>query len=51
MIWPIYLTQFGLNVGRNRLYQWPYSDDFDLVPYPAGWRVPDFVKFSHDDSR
>ena len=37
-------------VGRSRLYRRPYVDAFDLIPYPAGWRVPDFVKFSGDDN-
>ena len=30
---------------------WPYVDAFDLIPYPTGWRVTDFVKFSGDDNR
>ena len=38
-------------MGRSRLYQRLYVDAFDLIPYPAGWRVPDFVKFSGDDNR
>ena len=33
------------------LYQRPYPDTFDLVPYPTGWRIPDFIKFSGDDNR
>jgi hypothetical protein len=24
---------------------------FDSVPYPSGWRCPEFVKFSGDDSK
>ena len=45
------LGQLGLSPSRNRLYQWPYLDAFDLVPYPSGCRVHDFVKFSSDDNR
>jgi len=26
-------------------------DAFDLIPYPTGWHVPNFVKFSGDDNR
>ena len=38
-------------MGKSRLYRRPYVDAFDLIPYPAGWRVPNFVKFSGDDNR
>ena len=44
-------SKLGLDVGRSRLYQRPYVDAFDLISYPAGWRVSDFVKFSGDDNR
>jgi len=44
-------SKVGLDVGRTHLYQRPYSDRFDLIPYPCGWRVPDFNKFSSDDNR
>ena len=37
--------------GRSRLYRRPYVDAFDLIPYPTGWRVLDFVTFSGDDYR
>ena len=46
----MFKSKLGLDVGRSRLYQRPYVDAFDLIPYPAGWRVPDFVKFSCDDN-
>ena len=42
--------KLGLDVGRSRLYQRSYADAFDLVPYPAGWHVPDLIKFSGDDN-
>jgi len=45
------LSQLGINPNRNRLYQIPYPDAYDLVPYPTGWRVPDFIKFSGNDNR
>ena len=35
--------QFGFVAGKSRLYRRPYVDAFDLVPYPAGWHVSDFV--------
>jgi hypothetical protein len=44
-------TKLGVDMGKSRLYQKPYSDDFDLVSYPTGWRVPNFIKFSGDDNR
>ena len=45
------LSQLGINPSRNRLYQRPYPDTYDLVPYPTGWRISDFIKFSGDDNR
>ena len=45
------LGQLSLSLSRNCLYQRPYPDAFDLVSYPTGWRVSDFVKFSGDDNR
>jgi len=47
----MFKSKLGLDVGRSRLYQRSYVDAFDLIPYPVGWRVPDFVKFSGDDNR
>jgi len=45
------LSQLGLAPSKICLYQRLYPDAFDLVPYPTGWRVPDFIKFSRDDNR
>ena len=45
------LSQLGINPVRNRLYQRPYPDAYNLVPYPMGWRVSDFIKFSGDDNQ
>jgi len=49
--WLILKTQLDVSTSRSRLYQRPYYDAFDLVPYSVGWRVSDFVKFSDDDNR
>ena len=38
-------------MGRSRSHQKPYPIDFDLVFYPVGWCVPDFIKFNGDDNR
>ena len=43
-------SKVGLDMGRCQLYRRSYVDAFDLVPYPAGWRVPKFIKFSGDDN-
>ena len=33
----MFKSKLGLDMGRSRLYQRPYVDAFDLIPYPAGW--------------
>jgi hypothetical protein len=46
------LREFGLEPkGRARAYQKPYPDYFDLTPYPCGFRIPDFVKFTGEDGK
>lgn len=35
----------------TRSYQKPYSDHFYSIPYPHGFKVPDFVKFNVDDGK
>ena len=42
--------KLGFVAGKSRLYRKPYVDAIDLIHYPAGWRVPDFVMFSGDDN-
>jgi hypothetical protein len=37
--------------GRARVYQKPYPEYFDMIPYPRGSRGPDFMKFNGDDNR
>ena len=44
-------SKLGIDMGGSRLYQKPYPPEFDFVSYPAGWRVPEFVKFNGDNSR
>jgi hypothetical protein len=33
------------------VYQKPYLEYFDVVPYPHRFRVPDFTRFTGDDAR
>ena len=47
----MFKCKFGLDMGRTRLYQRLYSNSFDMIPYPTGWRVSEFIKFSGDDNR
>jgi hypothetical protein len=44
-------NKFGIDMGNSRLYQKPYKVDFDLMAYPPGWRIPDFIKFSGEENR
>jgi hypothetical protein len=37
--------------GRARVYQKPYPEYFDTIPYPRGFRMPDFMKFTGDDAK
>ena len=46
------LSEFGLEPkGRTRANQKPYPDYFDSTPYPRGFRISDFVKFTGEDGR
>jgi hypothetical protein len=46
------LREFGLEPkGRSRTYQKHYPEFFDNMPYPSGFRVPDFSKFTGEDSK
>ena len=47
----MFKEKLGFVAGRSRLYRRPHVDAFDLIPYPASWRVSDFVKFGGDDNR
>jgi hypothetical protein len=37
--------------GRGRVYQKLYPDYYDQLPYPRGYRVPEFTKFSGEDNK
>nr|AAX92901.1 retrotransposon protein, putative, Ty3-gypsy sub-class [Oryza sativa Japonica Group]ABA92693.1 retrotransposon protein, putative, Ty3-gypsy subclass [Oryza sativa Japonica Group] len=37
--------------NRAREYQKPYPDFYDIIPYPRGYKIPEFTKFSGEDSR
>jgi hypothetical protein len=46
------LREFGLEpTGRAKTYQKPYPEFFDTVPYPRVFRIPDFFKFTEEDSK
>jgi hypothetical protein len=46
------LREFGFTPqGRARLYQKPYPEYFDMIPYPWGFRVPGVAKFTGDDAK
>jgi hypothetical protein len=36
---------------RGRVYQNSYPDYYDHLPYPRGYRVPKFSKFSGEDGK
>ena len=43
---------FGVDVrSKTRTYQKSYPTSFDLIAYPAGFRLPELVKFSGEDTR
>ena len=44
-------SKLEIDMGGSRLYQKSYPPEFDFISYPAGWRVPEFVKFNGEDSR
>jgi hypothetical protein len=37
--------------NKNLSYRKSYPSSFDLVPYPIGWRCPEFVKFNGDGTK
>jgi hypothetical protein len=43
---------FGIEPkGRGHVYQKPYQDYYDQLPYPRGYRIPEFSKFSGEDGK
>ena len=46
------LRELGLEPkGKARAYQKPYLEYIDSTPYPRGFKIPDFVKFTGEDGR
>jgi hypothetical protein len=46
------LREFGfMPKGQARLYQKLYSEYFDTIPYPRGFRTSDLAKFTGDDAK
>jgi hypothetical protein len=46
------LSEFGFSLkGRTIVYQKPYLEYFDAMPYPHRFRVLDFTRFTGDDAR
>ena len=45
-------SSLGVQLKSSRnTYQKPYPSTYDFMKAPDGWRVPDFQKFSGDDSK
>ena len=43
---------FGVDArSKTTTYEKPYPTSFDLVAYPTSFRLPEFVKFSGEDTR
>jgi hypothetical protein len=43
---------FGIEPkGQGRVLQKSYPNYYDQLPYPRGYRVPDFSKFSGEDGK
>jgi hypothetical protein len=43
---------FGIEPkGQGHVYQKPYPNYYDQLPYPRGYRVPAFSKFSGEDGK
>ena len=48
----LFRESFGVDVrSKTRTYQKPYPTSFDSVAYPAGFRLPEFVKLCGEDTR
>ena len=37
--------------GRCRSYKRSYPDEYEHVAYPQGFKIPEFINFTGDDSR
>jgi hypothetical protein len=48
----ILCESFGIEPkGRGCVYQKPYPNYYDQLPYARGYRVPEFSKFSGEDDK
>jgi hypothetical protein len=48
----ILCESFGIEPkGRGRVYQKLYPDYYNQLPYPRGYIVPEFSKFSGEDGK
>jgi hypothetical protein len=48
----ILCESFGIEPkGQGCVYQKQYPNYYDQLPYPRGYRVPEFSKFSGDDGK
>jgi hypothetical protein len=48
----ILCESFGIEPkGQECVYQKQYPNYYDQLPYPRGYRVPEFSKFSGDDGK
>src|SRR6266540_2584008 len=48
----MFYDNFGIEPKPgSQIYQKPYSEYFDYVPYPQGYKVPDFAKFNGVDNK
>nr|AAX96556.1 retrotransposon protein, putative, Ty3-gypsy sub-class [Oryza sativa Japonica Group]ABA93242.1 retrotransposon protein, putative, Ty3-gypsy subclass [Oryza sativa Japonica Group] len=45
-------NRFGIETrNRAKVNQKPYPDYYDILPYPCDYKIPEFTKFSGEDSR
>ncbi len=45
-------NRFGIETrNRAKVNQKPYPDYYDILPYPRDYKIPEFTKFSGEDSR
>ena len=48
----IFKQTFGIDPkGRCRSYKRPYPEEYEHVAYPQGFKIPEFAKFTGNDSR
>ena len=48
----ILVQTFGIEPkAKCRTYQRPHPENYDYVAYPKGFKIPEFVKITGDDSR